>query len=315
MTALATEDVLLAIAASADELDRNPAFPHAAFGALREAGALTPPPDRAEEWARVRAVSKADGSVGRIFEGHLNAYERLTLEGIDPEEHLLGVWGADPAPHEGEAARIENDRLHGSKVFCSGAGGLDRALVIAKGTLVYVDLHDNVTVDKRWYRAGGMRASESHLVHFHGAPIVATLQPLTTQPFFARDAIRTAACWAGMLDAAVESALEELAAKPGEPDDLRALAAGNMVTAIETVDRWFERAATDDTVSIQLRRAIETNGRTILEEAARATGSRPFATGTRLDRARRDFELFVLQHRLDPLTARLGRERIEAARG
>ena len=142
MTALATQDVLNEIAANAAELDRNPAFPHAAFAALKEAGALTPPPDRAEEWARVRAVSKADGSVGRIFEGHLNAYERLTLEGIDPEDHLLGVWGADPAPDEGEPARIEDDALHGSKVFCSGAGGLDRALVIAKGTLVYVDLHE-----------------------------------------------------------------------------------------------------------------------------------------------------------------------------
>jgi hypothetical protein len=30
-----------------------------------------------------------------------------------------------------------------------------------------------------------------------------------------------------------------------------------------------------------------------------------------LDRARRDFELFVLQRRLDPLVTRLGRERIE----
>jgi hypothetical protein len=315
VTALATQDVLNEIAANAAELDRNPAFPQAAFRALREAGALTPPPDRADEWARVREVSKADGSVGRIFEGHLNAYERLTLEDIDPEEHLLGVWGADPTPDEGEAARIEGEALHGSKVFCSGAGGLDRALVMVKGTLVYVDLHDDVTVDKSWYRAGGMRASESHRVHFHGTRILATLQPLTTQPYFARDAIRTAACWAGMLDAAVEARLNELAAKPGEPDDLRALAAGNIVTAIETIDRWFECAATDDTVSIQLRRAIETNGRTILEEAARATGSRPFATGTALDRARRDFELFVLQHRLDPLTARLGRERIEAARG
>ena len=64
VTALATQDVLNEIAANAAELDRNPAFPHAAFAALKEAGALTPPPDRADEWARVRAVSKADGSVG-----------------------------------------------------------------------------------------------------------------------------------------------------------------------------------------------------------------------------------------------------------
>ena len=47
----------------------------------------------------------------------------------------------------------------------------------------------------------------------------------------------------------------------------------------------------------------------IFDEASRATGSRPFATGTNLDRARRDFELFVLQHRLDPMVMRLGRER------
>jgi hypothetical protein len=313
VTAIAARDVLDTIAGNAAELDAHPAFPHAAFAALREARMLTPPPDRAEEWARVRAVSKADGSVGRIFEGHLNAYERLALEGIDPEDHLLGVWGADPLAHEGEPARIEGDELHGSKVFCSGAGGLDRALVIADRKLVYVDL-ERTTVDKGWYRAGGMRASESHKVRFDGARVLHTLQPLTTQPYFARDAVRTAACWAGMLDAAVEAALQELASKPGAPDDLRALAAGNMVTAIETVDRWFERAALDDTVSIQLRRAVETAGATILQEAARATGSRPFATGSRLDRARRDFELFVLQHRLDPLTARLGRERIEAAR-
>jgi hypothetical protein len=77
-------------------------------------------------------VAKADGSVGRIFEGHLNAVERLTLDGIDPEDHWVGVWGADPLPDDGEAARIVNTELHGEKVFCSGAGGLHRALVIAR---------------------------------------------------------------------------------------------------------------------------------------------------------------------------------------
>jgi hypothetical protein len=32
----------------------------------------------------------------------------------------------------------------------------------------------------------------------------------------------------------------------------------------------------------------------------------PFATGGTLDRARRDLELFLLQHRLDPMLARAG---------
>ena len=313
MTALAVRDVLDEIAANAALLDAHPAFPHAAFAALGEANALTPPPTRGEEWQLVREVSKADGSVGRIFEGHLNGYERLTLDGIDPEDHLLGVWGADPLPHEGTAAYIEDDALHGEKVFCSGAGGLDRALVIAKGTLVYVDLHDNVEIDRTWYRSHGMRASESHRVIFHGAPILATLSPLAREPYIGRDATRTAACWAGILDSAVESALGELATKP-ETDDLRALGAGRVVIAQQTIDRWFEYAAHTDGASTALRQAIHDAGRTILDEASRATGSRPFAAGSRLDRARRDFELFVLQHRLDPFVARLGKERVEAFR-
>ena len=316
MTIVAVRDVLDEIAAGAAALDANPTFPRAAFSALHEAGALTPPPTRAQEWDLVRAVSKADGSVGRIFEGHLNAAERLALDGVDPEDHWLGVWGADPAPGEGEPAHIEDGRLHGVKVFCSGAGGLDRALVIARGTLVYVDLQEGVEVDRTWYRAGGMRASESHRVVFGGAPVLATLDDLTREPWFSTDAIRTAACWAGIADAAAEAALEDLARRP-ETDDLRALAAGRIATARATIDRWFEHAATIEDyrdVSIQLRQAVADAGATILDEGARATGSRPFATGTALDRARRDFELFVLQHRLDPLTARLGRRTIEARR-
>lgn len=55
-------------------------------------------------------VSKADGSVGRILEGHFNAYERLQLEGIDPHDHLLGVWGADPAPAPPRAGRACSTR-------------------------------------------------------------------------------------------------------------------------------------------------------------------------------------------------------------
>lgn len=294
------------IAANAAHLDAHPAFPTAAMDALTK---LDTPPTRGEEWQLVRDVAKADGSVGRIFEGHLNARERLLLDGIDPEDHWLGVWGADPAPDEGEPAHIEDNALHGTKVFCSGAGGLTRALVIARGTLVYVDLAtDHVEVDTSWYRAGGMRASESHRVHFHGAPILATLTPLTTEPYLSGDAIRTAAAWAGMIDCGVESALAHL-----KDDELKAHAAGRMLVAQQTVDRWFEYAATADDltqVSIPLRQAVADAGATVFSEAARATGSRPFATGTALDRARRDFELFVLQHRLDPLVARLGRERI-----
>ena len=141
--------------------------------------------------------------------------------------------------------------LEGDKVFCSGAGGIDRALVLARTgepgppALVYVDLSAGTEIDRSWYRAGGMRASESHRVRFHGAPVLAVLgEPgeLGREPWFSRDAIRTAAAWAGMADAAADGALADLAAR-GEPDDLRALGAGRIVAARATIDRWLEHAA------------------------------------------------------------------------
>ena len=88
MTIVAVRDVLEEIAANAAALDADPAFPRAAFVALQQAGALVPPPARGQEWDLVRAVSKADGSVGRIFEGHLNAVERLALDGHRPRGPL-----------------------------------------------------------------------------------------------------------------------------------------------------------------------------------------------------------------------------------
>ena len=55
-----------------------------------------------------------------------------------------------------------------------------------------------------------------------------------------------------------------------------------------------------------MRAEIDRAAKALLETAAAACGSHPFVTGGRLDRARRDLETFLLQHRLDPLLARLG---------
>ena len=169
-----------------------------------------------------------------------------------------------------------------------------------------------------------MRSSESHRVVFEGAPVLAVFgEPgeLVREPYFGRDAIRTAVTWAGVADSAVEGALDILAAKSqGRPtDDLASLAAGRMLASRETIDRWLEHAASFvDTnpeastahFSTQLRESIAA-ARDILDVAARAVGSHPFATASDLDRARRDLELFLLQHRLEPALARIGRRAIE----
>lgn len=75
------------IAADAARLDEQPEFPIAAMAALTQ---LDTPDTREDEWALVRQVAKADGSVGRIFEGHLNGVER---RGSPPTERALRPGG------------------------------------------------------------------------------------------------------------------------------------------------------------------------------------------------------------------------------
>jgi alkylation response protein AidB-like acyl-CoA dehydrogenase len=339
---------LAEVAAGAAERDAAPAptFPESAFAALERAGATAwnavPGPERppaAEELALVRRVAGADGSLGRIFDGHLNAVERVAVQAPEPlvAQELAavrantlraGVWGGDPVPGEGPPATVlETDSgpvLRGVKTFCSGAGGLHRALVLARASeggpplAVWIDLTDphRVEVDETWYRAQGLRASVSHRVVFHDAPVLAQLGgpgALAEQPWFGRDALRTAASWAGMADTAVRDALAELSARSSR-GQLEGLAAGRILTAQRSIDLWMAAAAQAmdsasadlPAISIQARVAIAEACRTLLDEAARACGSRPFARAGALDRARRDLELFLLQHRLDPLLARAG---------
>ncbi len=334
-------DALARVAARAASRDRDPGapFPSAAIAALEAEGRLGVLGGFTDQLALVRDVARADTGVSRIVDGHVNALERLAVQAPaelrDAElaatalsRRRLGVWGADPRPGEGEPARIEDGRLFGVKTFCSGAGGVDRALVLARGPgderplrLAYVDVTQGATVDARWFAGAGMRSSASHRVVFDGAPVLGVLGgpgAILEQPWFARDAVRTAATWAGAADAAADAALELLSQRDGE---LEALAAGRIVTEQRTISLWLDEAArrgdagtltTAD--AVHTRDAIAAAARRLLDEAARACGSQPFVTGGTLDRTRRDLELFLLQHRLDPIVARAGRTTLEARR-
>jgi hypothetical protein len=305
---LTLPEALATIASGAATRDAAPGvapFPQQPFAVLHSAGALSPRRSLAEQLELVRTVSRADGSVGRILDGHHNALERL---GATTFDGLLGVWGADPVPGEGEPARLDDGTLTGVKTFCSGAGGLDRALVLIAGNLVHVDLSHGVTVDESWYRSAGLRSSASHRVVFQNARVLDILGPIGEQPWFARDAVRTTATWAGLADAAYDAAVDLLRLRDEHP--LTDLSAGRMRTAHWTIDLWMAEAARSETptpaFAVHLRDAVSGACRTLLDEAMRAVGSRPLATADDFDRARRDLDVFLLQHRLDPLVARAG---------
>jgi alkylation response protein AidB-like acyl-CoA dehydrogenase len=357
---LSLDEALARISSRAKELDAAPRLPRENFDDLRAAGMLQLPAERAraiatlrEEIALVRDLARADASTARIFDGHLNGVERLALgapEGLREAELarigagklLLGVWGADPAPGEGEPAQVVRGKrgslvLRGVKTFCSGAGGVQRALVVVREgsgsdssppgarRLAYVDTSEGVEIDRDWYRASGLRSSESHRVEFVDTPVLALLggeDELARQPFFARDGVRTAATWAGIADGIFAAAASALGER--EPDAHQLSALGRMRVARGTIDRWLEHAGvrledqdvTDPAgLATACRAAIIEASRTIAEEAAQVCGSRSLIAGGELDRGRRDLDLFVLQHRLEPQLAKLGRSTLDAAGG
>lgn len=371
-TSLELDGALAVLAAHAGELDAHPRFPEEGFDALRAAGVTQAAADRdaaslASEIDTVRSVAAADASTARILDGHLNAVERVALLAPEPlrsvelqrvasGELLLGVWGADPAPGEGEPAWIERTiegtiQLAGTKTFCSGAGGVDRALVVAHGpggrrVLVYVDAESETRIDRDWYRASGLKASESHRVSFDGTPVLAVLggpDELASEPYFSADAIRSAATWAGLADAIFEQTLARTAGV--ELDAVRLRRIGEMRLALSSIDRWLEHAgalldaakrravaaartalsdidaaaanglagstdrepfARERAVSVEARVAISEAARLIAASAAEVCGSRALIDGGDLDRARRDLDLFLLQHRLDRKLVELG---------
>ncbi|HEY5262162.1 MAG TPA: hypothetical protein VIJ33_08610 [Solirubrobacteraceae bacterium] len=336
---------LARIAARAGELDREPRFPAENFTDLAAAGALTPPSDGLTGEVRiVRAVASVDASTARILDGHLNGIERLALSAPEPlrsaeltHSHegtlLLGVWGADPAPGEGPPAQLVHTSngavLRGVKTFCSGAGGVQRALVVACESdgarrLAYLDTTGHMSVDRGWYRASGLRSSESHRVEFHDTPVLALLGDpgeLSREPYFSRDAIRTSATWAGLADCVLAETIAAL--DPARIEDVQAHALGRMRIARATIDRWLEHTTTElhqpnprasidpAMLAVECRAALYGCARLISDQAARVCGARALIGASTLDRARRDLDLFLLQHRLDPKITTLGAELLD----
>ena len=109
----------------------------------------------------LRFVGRCDLSVGRLYEGHVNAL-LLFERHADPDQldwlataldlrAWFGVWATEPPP----GVRIIEDKrpsLHGIKSFASGAGGLSYALVTVAPPhgdmrLVIVPAYDGARAD------------------------------------------------------------------------------------------------------------------------------------------------------------------------
>lgn len=185
---------------------------------------------------RMIAGGRRDASLGRLFEGHVNALQLIHLFGngalkrwareAPARQYRCGVWNND---NRGNPLRTAAERLRGAKSFASGAGLLTHALVTTGADspeevqmwLVTLDERTAET-DRDWWQPVGMQRSETHIVSWDGpnAPNAVRVGGpglYQQQPHFSGGGLRFAAVQAGAV-AGLHDRLVEALTKRGRAD-------------------------------------------------------------------------------------------------
>lgn len=267
-------------AANASEIDRTGAFPVKEFELIAEAGLLAAPlkPELGglglginaevtyELLMRLKQIGRGNLSVGRVYEGHVNALQLVQTFGTPDQiaayardardrHKIFGVWNAEA--EDGVTVHpLENGRyrLEGSKTFCSGSGFVDRPFVngpLADGAwqMCIVPMEEVATVsDPTWWQPAGMRATASFKVNFSGVELDQSAligQPgdYFRQPWLTAGVIRFAAVQLGGAEALFDATRQYLRDLNRTTDPYQQERLGRMAIAIESGNLWLRGAA------------------------------------------------------------------------
>jgi alkylation response protein AidB-like acyl-CoA dehydrogenase len=338
---VSSDDIAAMVGEHAAERDRDGRFPELGFERLRELGLVAAPPigpeDAATLFGVLAAVGRGDMSVGRIFEGHVNALYLIETFGTPSQREIyrqlaadgkiFGIWNTDVPQHP---VRIEGTRLQGRKNFASGVDGLSHAIITAsqpQGRLMVVVPVAGLPVDRSWWRPLGMRASGSHVVDFAGSQIepdwlLGGFNDYIEEPRFTAGAIRFAAVHVGGMHAVLDAAVTHLRGTKRSADPHQRHRMGRMAIAVESGYAWLDRAVkhwpdlqpgrTPVKVSIMIalangvRLAVESAALTVLQEAERSIGAAGLIAPHPLERLVRDLRTYLRQPNPDAALASLG---------
>lgn len=325
------DDVLDAVAARiwrrAASVDEAAGFPAEDIADLATSGVIAICADLLDDGALpvLLALGAASLTVGRLFEGHLNAvklagrYGDAAIAKIVCGEvaagRILGVWNAERGGGVSATRVGDGYRLVGRKVHCSGAGTIRRPVVTANldgETQMFMPDLDNpkVDVDLAVWRAAGMRGTATGSVTFDGLEVPDTAMlggvgDYYRSPWFSGGAWRVIAVQLGALDRIMMLHAERLRDDPVARARF-ALAAGAHESArlyVREAARRAEDSARDpeaiDAYVDLARGTFEGAALTIIEATRRNAGLSSFIAPDPLDRCLRDLETYLRQPFLD----------------
>lgn len=255
-------------------------FPVESFGQLRIAGLMTAPVSCAlggaglgltagttDHLLRILGIiGRADLSLGRIYEGHVNALQlvhvfgssnqRVSSAGDTREGKIFGVWNTD-APECPVIIRSIGPgrwRLAGSKIFCSGAGQVARPIVTARNRegvaqmCIIPAAEVPLRIDLSGWRPLGMEASISGRVAFDEVEIdddALLGQPgdYSRDPWFRGGAIRFCAVQLGGAEALLKIATQHLRTTGRAEDIMQIARIGRCAIAVEGGRAWLAQSA------------------------------------------------------------------------
>lgn len=320
----------------AEQRDLDGSFPVEEIASLRHQGLLLAPFPEAQGGASLgstdasalvlrrvlRTIGASSLSLGRLYEGHVNAV-RLVLEYGDErhlgmllaevnEARISGVWNAEKPP--GVTFDRDSNVLAGSKVYCSGAGFIHRPLVTAAttdGMLMLLPDASAALVDVSEWKPTGMRASLTGTVNFdsvicESSSIVGSANDYYRSPLFSTGAWRVLAVQLGALDKLVSLFREGLFQRDRYKDQLQRARFGQAFAKLETARLWTSRAASiaenqalpygerDSFVNLA-RGAFERSALDIVELVQRSLGLGTMIHPNPIERISRDLLTYLRQ--------------------
>jgi alkylation response protein AidB-like acyl-CoA dehydrogenase len=358
----------------AADYDRTATFPAEDFEDLfraglhapviaREYGGLGLGPYRGDVftlWMMTKEIAKADLSLARCWEGHVNSL--VLLDGMTTEEQrrrwFKGVvergdkwvaWSGEPqARKPGEPVRFGTTVekvdggyvIDGNKAFATSAGGAQWAILLVNTAgpggirhaetsasldtqlMMACNLSDpTVGIDASWWDPIGMRATVSHLVHFHHT-FIPDADLIGYPGQYLKEGWQTcfiphyAATFLGAAEAAYDYAFEYITSQNKIEDPYVQHHIGQMSVNLETAHLWLRHVArlweTGRYLEAQIagsraRHVIEHLAEDSVKQCIRACGARSLIRPSVLERIYRDLSFYVRHDNDDHILAMIGK--------
>jgi alkylation response protein AidB-like acyl-CoA dehydrogenase len=300
----------------------------------------------------LRTVGRASLSLGRLYEGHLNALQLIGLFGSSAQRAsarrdlddglIFAVWNSDGRhPLCLEAAGRGAYLLRGEKAFASGAGRVERPIVTASAgggrQMVLLDDRSHAAaVDPTSWDPIGMEGSCSFTIALSGLAVgpdelLGEPDDYLREPWFSAGALRFAAVQLGGAEALFELARAHLRERRRDGDPHQTARIARMAIALESGANWLERAAAladrctpgqagDELAARTVayahmaRSAVERVCLDVQEDAIRGVGAQGLLRPHPMEQIVRDLTLYLRQPAPDAALAAIGRHVLERDR-